>query len=112
VYNIGMTTTEHSTAKHGLQPHEVRSNLTKRIEKILADSLHNFEELEQELDERHFDVDGILSGRPSREQRSSIRRSAPVRAHRYANTVSDNPYALTRPNRGSFIPASHFTRFA
>jgi hypothetical protein len=107
-----MTTTEHTTSKRHLQPHEVRFNLSKRIEKILGDSLHYFEEVEEEIDERHFDVDGILSGRPTRESRPLANRVTPARKHSVHRFV-ENAHILTLPTRGNFIPASHFApRFA
>ena len=112
-----MTTNQHTTPKQRLEPHVVRERLAKDVTRILSGALHQFEELEHEVEEKFFDVDGIISGRPSREQRASARRSIPQsRMRTYATTaptpVPQDAHILTRPTRGNFIPSSHYAKFA
>jgi hypothetical protein len=105
-----MTTTSTNTTPARVEPHVVRDRLSRDVTRILSESLHQFEELEQEIEEKYFDVDGILTGRPSREQRASAIRSMPYEKPRNQTKVrvSKDAHFLTVPGRGNFIPTSHF----
>ncbi len=106
------TPTSNTTLKQQLEPHVVRDRLAKDIRRILSDSLHHFDEVDQEIEDKSFDVDGVVSGRPSREQHASVRRSLPqanVRPYTSGQQAPVNAYTLTVPSRGNFIPSTHFS---
>ena len=107
------TTNTHPTTKQRLEPHVVRDRLGKDVSRILSGSIHHFDEVDEQIEEKHFDVDGIITGRPSREQRASARRSIPqsrMRTYAPVVPVPQNAHILTRPTRGNFIPSSHFSK--
>jgi hypothetical protein len=99
---------ESTTSKRKLEPTHIKSLLNRDVNAILRTCIHHFEDIEKELDEKYFDVDGVVAGRVSRENEASVRRSTTVKAHPVIQETAANPHFLRVPSRGNFIPASHF----
>ncbi len=77
----------------------LKQRLSEDVHVILSGCIHQFDE-ETELDEVHFNVDGILAGRTPATRQLNERRTG----RRYAmRTEEYKPYA-TAISRGTFMP--------
>jgi len=104
-----MTTATAST-KSKLPPEEVKNALSRDVHTILSVCIHQFK-ADQELEEKCFNVDAIVSGQAFAPK---VRYERVQPAH-WAKGVTpqgtDRPYSASP--KGNFIPQSHFfPRFA
>jgi len=101
----------HPAPKSKLAPEHVRECLSRDVHAILSVCIHQFKE-EQEIDEKCFDVDAVVTGRSLQPKVRYESRVAPASwATGRVAVSSDRPYSTS--GKGSFIPAAHFgPRFA
>ncbi|MBA3789312.1 hypothetical protein H0X32_02875 [Patescibacteria group bacterium] len=96
-----------TSQKISLPHHHISARLTRDVTSILSTCIHHFQEEEREIQESSFDVDAVVSGR-SVPTRSTFYKSVTPPASRRVVPIHPSAYSLRVPERGNFIPASHF----
>jgi hypothetical protein len=87
----------HQKATHKRAAHPIKERLSKDVHFILASCLHQFEEVNEIGDEKHFNVDAVLRGAVHGARQHRERRTGRV------DHAVRREYAGTLP-RGAFIP--------
>ena len=90
-----MQTNRGNTAKR--EAHPIKERLSKDVHFILASCLHQFDEVNELDEDRHFNVDAVLTGAVNGTRQYKERRTGRV------NQAARRTYQGVLP-RGEFIP--------